>query len=115
VEAARAITAASPWLARAEQVFILSVSQNQADGDRDRISAERLAESLKWQGIKAEIGMVYSPSSSEAQSLQNKAYDRDADLLVMGAYGHSRLREFVLGGVTEDILRGCAIPVLMFR
>jgi nucleotide-binding universal stress UspA family protein len=43
------------------------------------------------------------------------AYDGQADLLVMGAYGHSRLREYVLGGVTEDMLAGCAVPVLMFR
>jgi nucleotide-binding universal stress UspA family protein len=43
------------------------------------------------------------------------AYNCDADLLVMGGYGHSRVREFVFGGVTRDILADCAIPVFMVR
>jgi nucleotide-binding universal stress UspA family protein len=114
-EAARAVTAASPWLARAEKVLILSASRNEAGDDRDRLSAERLATGLRWQGILAEVEIAHSVSSSEGQLLQNKAYDWDADLLVMGAYGHSRIREFVLGGVTEDMLKGCAVPLLMFR
>lgn len=114
-EAARAVTAASPWLARAEKVVVLSASRNEAGDDRDRLSAERLALCLRWQGIKAEVEMAYSMSGSETHALQNKAYDGDVDLLVMGAYGHSRLREYVLGGVTEDMLADCAIPVLIFR
>lgn len=114
-EAARAVTAASPWLARAEKVLVLSSSRHQAEDDRDRISAERLATGLRRQGVKVEIEVSHSASSSEAQLLQNKAYDWDADLFVMGAYGHSRIREFVLGGVTEDMLKSCAIPILMFR
>jgi nucleotide-binding universal stress UspA family protein len=114
-EAARAVTAASPWLARAEQVFILSASENEAGDDRDRLSAERLSQALRWQGVKAEVEMIYSGPSSEAQILQNMAYDRDADLLVLGAYGHSRIREVVFGGVTEEMLKGCALPLLMFR
>ncbi len=114
-EAARAVTAASPWLARAEKVLVLSSSRNQAEDDPDRISAERLATGLRRQGIKVEIEVSHSASSSEGQLLQNKAYDWDADLFVMGAYGHSRIREFVLGGVTEDMLKSCAIPILMFR
>lgn len=114
-EAARAVAAASPWLADAERVLILSVSANEVGDDSDRLSAERLARSLQWRGIKAEVEIAYSTSSTESHALQNRAYDADADLLVMGAYGHSRLREYVLGGVTEDMLAGCAIPILMFR
>ena len=114
-EAARAVTAASPWLAQAENVLIISASRNAAGDDRNRLSAERLASNLCWQGVKAEVDVVHSVSSSEGQLLQNKAYDWDADLLVMGAYGHSRIREFVLGGVTEHMLSGCAVPLLMFR
>jgi nucleotide-binding universal stress UspA family protein len=114
-EAARAVTAASSWLAGAQKVLVLSASRNEAGDDSDRLSAERLGRSLAWRGIKAEVEMVYPGSGSEAHALQNRAYDADIDLLVMGAYGHSRLREYVLGGVTEDMLGGCAIPVLMFR
>jgi nucleotide-binding universal stress UspA family protein len=113
-EAARAVTAASSWLARAERVFVLGVSRNGGDDDRGRSSAERLVRSLAWGGIKAEARMGYA-TGPEAQVLQDMAYGCEADLLVMGAYGHSRLREYVLGGVTESVLAGCAIPVLMFR
>jgi nucleotide-binding universal stress UspA family protein len=114
-EAARAVTAASPILSRADEVFVLCVSHNKAGGERDRLSAERLADSLRWHGIKVEVQVEYAEPGREGAALQSLAYGKDADLLVMGAYGHSRLREFVLGGVTEDMLAGCAIPVLMFR
>lgn len=114
-ESARAITAASSILSRAEQVFILSVSENGVGDDTDRDSAERLANQLKWHGVTARVGMEYSPSGSASTILKEMAYNCDADLLVMGAYGHSRVREFIFGGVTRDILTDCAIPVLMVR
>lgn len=115
-EAARALTAASPLLARAERVSILSVSEEAVYDERDRVSADRLAAELAWRGIRADVQLEYSPSVSTTKTIQNMAYSRDADLLIMGAYGHSRLREYVVGGVTEDILGGgCAIPVFMFR
>jgi nucleotide-binding universal stress UspA family protein len=113
-EAARAITAAGPWLADAQSVVILSVSQRDYVDDDDRSSAERLAKRLSERGIQAQVETACSPLSSETTLLQNKAYDFDADLLVMGAYGHSRLREFILGGVTEGMLKDCAVPLLMF-
>lgn len=112
-EAARALTAASSVLSRAEQVFILSVSNNEAGDDTDRFSAETLARKLKWQGIAAQVRMEYSRASSEAVALKEMAYNCDADLLVMGAYGHNRVREFFFGGVTRDVLVDCAIPVFM--
>jgi nucleotide-binding universal stress UspA family protein len=114
-EAARAVAAASPLLARAERVSILSVSEDPAYDERDRVSADRLAAEFCWRGIKAEVQLEYSPSVSTTKAIQNMAYGRDADLVIMGVYGHSRLREYVLGGVTEDMLEGCAIPVFMFR
>lgn len=114
-EAARAVTVAGPVLSRADEVFILCASHNKAGDDRDRLSAERLAKSLRWRGLKVTVQMEYDTAVSEAAVLQSMAYDKDADLLVMGAYGHSRFREFVLGGVTEEMLNGCGIPVLMFR
>ena len=113
-EAARAVTSATPLLAHAERVLVLSASQKTEDEDHDRLSAERLAQTLRWQGIKAEARVEYS-SGAEARTLQAMAYDGEADLLVMGAYGHNRLREYVLGGVTEDMLADCAIPVFLFR
>ena len=113
VESARAITAASPILSRAEQVFILAVSEDKAGDDTDKLSAEYLAKQLTWHGVTAQVRMDYSPSTSTSTALKEMAYDSDADLLVMGAYGHSRVSELVFGGVTRDILSDCAIPVFL--
>jgi nucleotide-binding universal stress UspA family protein len=114
-EAARALGAALPVLLRAKRVIILSVSEDSAGDDTDRVSADGVAKTLKWHGIAAEVQMSYAPSVSASAKILEIAYGQDADLLVMGAYGHSRMREFVFGGVTRDILADCAIPVLMFR
>jgi nucleotide-binding universal stress UspA family protein len=114
-EAARALTGASFILSRAEKVVILSVSEDKAGDDSDRYSAEHLARQLAWQGIEAEVRMSYSPSVSTSKALLDMAYDSDADLLVMGAYGHNRVREFIFGGVTRDLLADSALPLFMVR
>ena len=110
-EAARAVTAASRRLARAGRVTILTVSET-GDGT-DRLSAEHLANQLAWAGIKADIRMDKPPSGSTSQALLDMAYDCDADLLVMGAYGHSRVKEFIFGGVTRDLLAASPLPVFL--
>jgi len=111
-EAARTLTAASRLLAKAASVTILSVSDDPR-GDADRRSAERLANQLAWRGIKAEVRMCYSPRVSTSQALLDLAYDCGADLLVMGAYGHSRVKELIFGGVTRDLLAASPLPVFM--
>ena len=112
-EAARALTAASFLLAKAQKVIILSVAEESGDGAR--LSAEHLAGQLAWQGIKAEIRMGTAPTVSTTQSLVEMAYDCGADLLVMGAYGHNRVREFIFGGVTRELLATGALPLFMVR
>jgi len=114
-ESGRALSAAMPILSLAENVFIVSVSENDAGDDADRWSAEQLQKQLCWHGIKAEIRLEYSPTVSTSKKIGELAYNCDADLLVMGQFGHSRIREFILGGVTRDILAAFAIPVFMFR
>ena len=111
-EAARALTAASTILSRAQSVVILSVSEDPA-ADGDRSAAEHLANRLAWRGIKAEVRMSYLPKSSTSGTLLDMAYACDADLLVMGAYGRSRVREFVFGGVTRDLLATSPLPLFM--
>jgi len=113
VESARAVTAASHILSRAEEVFILSVSEDKAGDDTDKLSAEYLAKQLKWHGVAAQVCMEYSPAGSTSMALKEMAYNSDADLLVIGAYGHSRVSEWVFGGVTRDILSECAVPVFL--
>ena len=112
-EAARALTAASFLLAKAQKVVILSVAEDAGDGAR--LSAEHLASQLAWQGIQAEIRMGATPAVSTSQSLVDMAYDCGADLLVMGAYGHNRVREFIFGGVTRELLATGALPLFMVR
>jgi nucleotide-binding universal stress UspA family protein len=112
-EAARALTAASRVLAGAGRVTILSVSKSEAGDDTDRLSAEELASQLAWAGIKPDVRMCYSPTVSTSQALLDMAYECDADLLVMGAYGHSRVKEFIFGGVTRDLLAASPLPVFM--
>lgn len=112
-EAARALTAASRILAKATSVTILSVSENRAGDDTDRESAERLAHQLAWSGIKPEVRMCRSPKVSTSQALLDMAYECDADLLVTGAYGHSRVKEFIFGGVTHDLLVASPLPLFM--
>ncbi len=112
-DAARALTAAAGILSRAERIAVLSVSADAAEEDTDRASAGQLAKQLRRKGIEADVKVKYSPSPAKA--IEEMAGAFAADLLVMGAYGHSRLREFVFGGVTRDILADCAIPVFMFH
>jgi nucleotide-binding universal stress UspA family protein len=112
-EAARALSAASSLLSRAEQIAIIAVSEGDAEDDGE--SADYLAGQLRWRGVKVEVHREPSGTSPASRKILDIAYKCDADMLVMGAYGHSRVREFVFGGVTQDILSDCALPVLMFH
>ena len=115
-EAARAVTAATNLLQRAERVSILVACRDvPADNHPDRLSARKLADVLRWRGIEARIVVQQTGSETETSLLRVMAYEEEADVIVMGAYGHSRLREFILGGVTAGMLSDCALPVFMFR
>jgi len=111
-ESARAVAAALPILAGAGKVFILTVLEHRGADGEDRLSAQRLADYLGRHGVKAEI-VVEEAGAPAAQAVKQMAYACDADLLVMGGYGHGRMREWVFGGVTREILAGCALPVLI--
>ena len=112
-ESARALTAAMPLLTRAKQVTLVSVSENAAGDDSDLVSAEAVARQLQWHGIAARVEISHAPSVSAARKIEEIALGLDADLIVMGAYGHSRMQEMVFGGVTREMLSNCALPVLM--
>ena len=114
-EAAKAVAAAMPILAHAKQVTIVTVPEHSAGDAADRVSAESLAKQLRWHGINANVQVSDSPVISTSKKLEEIAFALDADLLVMGAYGHSRMREFMFGGVTRDLLSACAIPILMMH
>lgn len=108
--AARAVSDAAPFLARATAVSIAVV-----EGEKPLALGlgERLAAHLGRHGIDAEVGAVAARGRSVAEALQDRAAETGAGLLVMGAFGHSRLRDFVLGGATAAILKGPRLPTLL--
>ncbi|MDB5404363.1 MAG: universal stress protein [Rhodopila sp.] len=113
-EAARAVNDAIPLLAQATSVTILevdSMGRKPATSDRDATGAD-IARHLDRHGISAEAHTVAS-GISVPDALLNYAADVSADLLVVGGYGHSRLRELILGGVTRELLQHMTLPVLM--
>jgi nucleotide-binding universal stress UspA family protein len=111
-EAARAVGDAMPLLREAEQIWVMSINaEDEADGHPG--PAEALVRHLAEHGIKAEPQALRSDNISPADLLLSRITDLGADSLVMGCYGHSRLREFVLGGMTRDVLRHMTVPVLL--
>lgn len=106
--AARAIAAATPLMERASSIEIVTV-----DGrEDDREGAERLAEMLAARGLAARAKAL-TGAGGVGETILSRASDIGADLVVMGGYGHSRLREFILGGATRDMLATMTVPVLM--
>jgi nucleotide-binding universal stress UspA family protein len=106
-QAARAVAAALPFLARAREVVVLTVEE--AGGPRDE--ARRLVQNLAWHGVTAAAKRL--PPGSDGPATLIAAAAESADLLVMGGYGHSRLREWAFGGFTELVLDAAPLPVLM--
>jgi nucleotide-binding universal stress UspA family protein len=107
-EAARAVRDAMPILAQADRVDILVV-----DPPGDRPIGQDLARLLARHGIAVELRERIAGKVEAEAVILEEARTAGADLLVMGAYGHSRLREWVLGGATEEALRNTVTPVLL--
>ena len=107
-EAARAVAAALPFLARARETIVVTVEEAEAEpGD-----ADRLVRNLAWHGIGATT-LHLSPGPEGAAAMLLAGIGERADLLVMGGYGHSRLREWVFGGFTQLVLATAPLPVLI--
>lgn len=112
-EAARAVGDAMPLLAAADGVTVLAVNpRGGLEGDGTRPAAD-LAQHLAHHGVKATAEDMLAPEVPDGEALLNAAAETGADLLVVGAYGHSRLRELVMGGVTRTLLRSMTLPVLL--
>ena len=109
VECSRAVSGAFPFLRRAERVVILSIAGGRTDDGR----AEALAGYLAWHGIAAEPRGIDTGTENAGRTLLDMTGAVGADLLVIGGYGHSRVRELILGGVTRFVLTHAGLPVLM--
>ena len=112
-EATRALTDALPMLQRAKQVDIVTVNaEPKSEGHGDLPGAD-IALYLARHGVNANVLATSAPGVDVGEWLLSRAADLGADVIVMGAYGHSRLRELVLGGATRTILEAMTVPVLM--
>jgi nucleotide-binding universal stress UspA family protein len=110
-EAARAVTAAMPLIATAKRVLIVTVAEETGLSDQE---GARLTTSLRWHGLDVSARDLPPGTTGAADTLLAAARD-EAALVVMGAYGHSRLREWVFGGFTRHVLRDAEVPVLMMH
>ncbi|HTV45914.1 MAG TPA: universal stress protein [Stellaceae bacterium] len=109
-EAAHALTAALPFLDIAKEVVILTVAEEEDLSSEEGI---QLMTNLRWRGLAVSGGRIEPDGRSPADTLLAAAAARRA-LLVMGGYGHSRLREWIFGGFTQHVLQtAAAVPVLI--
>jgi nucleotide-binding universal stress UspA family protein len=110
-EAARAAFDSIPLLTLASEVSIVLVEPESEDGDHQSSSGVDLTRAFARHGINVRPFDVHS-SHEAGQALLERAESQGAGLLVIGAYGHARLREFILGGATRSVLKKMTIPVL---
>jgi nucleotide-binding universal stress UspA family protein len=112
-EASRAVHDALPLLAKAESACVFLANPKRGLGAHGEEPGADIARHLARHGLKVEVAKAVADDVADSALLLNHASDMGADLLVMGAYGHSRLREFILGGVTRSLLREMTVPVLL--
>lgn len=110
-ESARAVFDALPLLKGAENVHILEVRERADEGNMPTPDTS-IATSLARHGIKPTIRTSIASDMSVGDEILSRLADLDADLLVMGAYGHSRMRELIFGGATRHIARHMTAPTL---
>ena len=112
-EAARAVNDAMPLLTAAETVTVLTIDPREGPRAHGELPGADISLHLARHGVKAEIERTASADLPVGEVLLSRVADLGADLLVMGAYGHSRARELLLGGATRSLLRSMTLPVLM--
>jgi nucleotide-binding universal stress UspA family protein len=112
-EATRAVHDALPLLRAAKSVSVFSIAAQAGESPESRWPGADIAAHLSRHGVPVTTRHTIADPVSVADALLNSASDDGADLIVMGAYGRSQLRELVLGGVTRDVLRMMTVPVLL--
>ena len=108
-EAARAVQDAMPLLQRADEVAVFGVNMARAE----HIPGADIATHLARHGVRARVESTVAQDISVSDALLDAVSDLGYDMLVLGAYGHSRVRELALGGVTREILQHMTVPALM--
>ncbi len=109
--ATRAIHAALPILEKAGKITVLVIEKK--SGGRDGQPGAEVANYLARHNMDVTIDVVTNPQAGVADTVLNHVSDNGNDLIVMGGYGHSRMREFLFGGATREVLEAMTVPVLM--
>jgi nucleotide-binding universal stress UspA family protein len=108
--AARAVGDALPLLKRAKKIDVLTIEQKE---QRSSLKGAQIADHLARHKLDVDLKSIVASDIDVANMILSQAADCGTDLLVMGGYGHTRIREFVLGGATRGILGSMTVPVLM--
>jgi nucleotide-binding universal stress UspA family protein len=112
--AARAVHDAMPLIEQTEQTTVLTVNPEVFIDRHGGLPADQMVEHLRRHGASVDmVRLDHIPTQAIADALQAKARDIGADLLVAGAFGHPKLWEKLLGGVTRDLLDGMNFPIFM--
>jgi nucleotide-binding universal stress UspA family protein len=111
-EAARAVNAAMPLLRHAHRVVVVSIAEN---GDDPAEALAAVARQLAWNGVRAELRTVLSSGGGIPALLSAAAREYRADLVVLGAYGHSRVHEILFGSCTQAVIRNAETAVLLMH
>jgi nucleotide-binding universal stress UspA family protein len=109
--AARAIGDAMPFLHRAKAIDIVTVTNGRIK--KNEVPGVEIGQHLARHGLKVDVRQIVAEDLDVANTILSYAADNAVDFIVMGGYGHSRLREFVLGGTTRGILHTMTVPALM--
>jgi nucleotide-binding universal stress UspA family protein len=109
-EAVSALGSAMPFLYRADKIFVVSVAD--ADHPADP-SVDDVVVRLRWHGLNAVADPITAKQSSPTACLMDRVEALGADLMVMGAYGRSRMRELIFGSFTKQVLSGAALPIFL--
>ena len=109
--AARAIADAMPLLKRAKSIDVVIVASERVKSDE--IPGADIGQHLARHDLKVDVKRIVATDTDVANTILSHAADTSADFIVMGGYGHSRLREFVLGGATRGILSSMTVPTLL--
>lgn len=113
-EAVRAVNDAMPLLQVADKVTVMVVNpEKPGSGDHGDIPSADIAHYLARHGIKVEAASTTTDQSDVGAIILSRAFDVDADLIVAGAYGHSRTREWILGGVTKTLIHETPVPAFI--
>ena len=112
-EAVRAVSDAMPFLTSAELVTVLTIDPREGPHADGELPGADITVHLARHGVQAQIERTVSAGLPVGEALLSRAADLGVDLIVMGAYGHSRVREVLLGGATRSVLRSMTVPVVM--